>query len=114
MDNHINNAKSTLKRNGKSFYWAGKFLSEENINRAAELYSFCRALDDIADSGDPSSLKCLKGIKFNLNNNLYSSANAIETTPRLWPINLDLNFPVCISQTPKFLFFVSSFNNSKI
>ena len=72
MDNHIDNAKLTLKRNGKSFYWAGKFLSEENINRAAELYSFCRALDDIADSGDPSSLKCLKGIKFNLNNNLYS------------------------------------------
>ena len=72
MDNYIDNAKLTLKRNGKSFYWAGKFLSEENINRAAELYSFCRALDDIADSGDPSSLKCLKGIKFSLNNNLYS------------------------------------------
>ena len=50
MDNHIDNAKLTLKRNGKSFYWAGKFLSKEYINRAAELYSFCRALDDIADS----------------------------------------------------------------
>ena len=32
MDNHIDNAKLTLKRNGKSFYWAGKFLAEENIN----------------------------------------------------------------------------------
>ena len=72
MDNHIDNAKLILKRNGKSFYWAGKFLSEEYINRAAELYSFCRALDDIADSGDPSSLKYLNDIKFNLKNNLYT------------------------------------------
>ncbi len=72
MDSHIDNAKLILKKNGKSFYWAGKFLSEEYINRAAQLYSFCRALDDIADSGDPSSLKCLKSIKFNLNNSLYS------------------------------------------
>jgi phytoene synthase len=71
MDSHIDNAKLTLKKNGKSFYWAGKFLSEEYINRAAELYSFCRALDDIADSGDPSSLKCLNDIKLNLNNNSY-------------------------------------------
>ena len=71
MDSHIDNAKLTLKKNGKSFYWAGKFLSEEYINRAAELYSFCRALDDIADSGDPSSLKCLNDIKLNLNNKSY-------------------------------------------
>ena len=71
MDSHIDNAKLILKKNGKSFYWAGKFLSEEYINRAAELYSFCRALDDIADSGDPSSLKCLNDIKLNLNNNSY-------------------------------------------
>ena len=32
------------------------------INRAAELYSFCRILDDIADSGDSFSLEQLKGI----------------------------------------------------
>ena len=28
MDNHIDNAKLILKKNGKSFYWAGKFLSK--------------------------------------------------------------------------------------
>ena len=72
MEYNTDKAKLILKKNGKSFYWAGKFLSEKNINRAAELYSFCRALDDIADSGNPTSLKHLTDIKLNINNNLYS------------------------------------------
>ena len=72
MEYNTDKAKLILKKNGKSFYWAGKFLSEDYINRAAELYSFCRALDDIADSGNPSSLKHLTDIKLNINNNLYS------------------------------------------
>ena len=72
MEYNTDKAKLILKKNGKSFYWAGKFLSEKYINRAAELYSFCRALDDIADSGDPTSLKHLTDIKLNINNNLYS------------------------------------------
>ena len=63
MDNHIEDAKLVLKDNGKSFYWAGKFLPRKYIDRAAELYSFCRILDDIADSGDKSSLKQLNSIK---------------------------------------------------
>ncbi len=72
MEYNTDKAKLILKKNGKSFYWAGKFLSEEYINRAAELYSFCRALDDIADSGNPNSLEHLTDIKLNINNNLYS------------------------------------------
>ena len=51
MDCHVDDDKIVLKKNGRSFYWAGKFLPKESINRAAELYSFCRILDDIADSG---------------------------------------------------------------
>ena len=72
MEYNTDKAKLILKKNGKSFYWAGKFLSEKYINRAAELYSFCRALDDIADSGNPTSLKHLTDIKLNISNNLYS------------------------------------------
>ena len=49
MDSHIDDNKLILKKNGKSFYWAGKLLPKKDINRAAELYSFCRILDDIAD-----------------------------------------------------------------
>ena len=63
MDCHIDDDKIVLKKNGKSFHWAGKFLKKECINRAAELYSFCRILDDIADSGEANSYKCLINIK---------------------------------------------------
>ena len=66
MDYHIDNAKLVLKKNGKSFYWAGKFLPKECINRAAELYSFCRILDDIADNVEINSLKDLKNIRSNI------------------------------------------------
>ena len=68
MDQHISNAKLTLKKNGKSFYWAGKFLPSAYIDRASELYEFCRVLDDIADSGERRSLQTLKKIKSNFIN----------------------------------------------
>ncbi len=63
MDYYIDNAKSVLKKNGRSFHWAGKFLPTECINRAAELYTFCRILDDIADNGEINSLKHLRNIR---------------------------------------------------
>ena len=63
MDYYIDNAKSVLKKNGKSFHWAGKFLPKECIDKAAELYSFCRILDDIADNGEINSLKYLSNIR---------------------------------------------------
>ena len=63
MDYCIDNAKSVLKKNGKSFHWAGKFLLKEYINMAAELYIFCRTLDDIADNGETNSLKNLCDIR---------------------------------------------------
>ena len=66
MDYNIDNAKSILKKNGKSFYWAGKFLPKECINMAAELYGFCRTLDDIADNGEINSLKNLRNIRSNI------------------------------------------------
>ena len=46
MSNHL----EILKQNGKSFYWAGKLLPKKYLTRCAELYSFCRLLDDIADT----------------------------------------------------------------
>ena len=70
MDYYIDNAKSVLKKNGKSFHWAGKFLPKECINRAAELYSFCRILDDIADNGEINSLKYLSNIRSSIKKNI--------------------------------------------
>lgn len=83
MDDHIERAKLTLKKNGKSFYWAGKFLPTIYIDRASELYQFCRILDDIADSGEDSSLKSLKAIKLNLKkkNNIGFNINDNLTYP---------------------------------
>ena len=46
MSNHL----EILRQNGKSFYWAGKLLPKKYLIRCAELYSFCRLLDDIADT----------------------------------------------------------------
>lgn len=42
-------ALDTLAKNGKSFYWASRLLGRRMAADAAELYSFCRLLDDIAD-----------------------------------------------------------------
>ena len=39
-----------LRRHGKSFYWASALLPAEQRLRVAELYLFCRRLDDIADT----------------------------------------------------------------
>ena len=39
----------TLAKNGKSFYWASRLLGRQMATDAAELYSLCRLLDDIAD-----------------------------------------------------------------
>ena len=63
MDCHVDDDKIVLKKHGRSFHWAGKFLNKECINRAAELYSFCRILDDIADSGEANSHNYLINIK---------------------------------------------------
>ena len=43
-------ATTSLQENGKSFYWASQFLSPEMSQNAAKLYSYCRILDDLADS----------------------------------------------------------------
>ncbi len=42
-------AKISLKKNGKSFYWASRFLGRKMSQNASILYAFCRVLDDIAD-----------------------------------------------------------------
>lgn len=57
-------ALQTLARNGKSFYWASRLLGRQMARDAAELYAFCRLLDDIADgdaSGGEARLKTIRG-----------------------------------------------------
>jgi phytoene synthase len=44
-----NDAATTMKRNGKSFWFASLFLPGQVAADAARLYAFCRAMDDLAD-----------------------------------------------------------------
>ena len=53
-------ALKTLAKNAKSFYWASRLLGHQMTKDAAELYSLCRLLDDIAD-GDIDGLDKKEG-----------------------------------------------------
>ena len=60
----------TLRKNSKSFYFAGQFLGQEALTKVAALYSVCRELDDLADlSSDPEKSRfdlerVEKGLRF--------------------------------------------------
>jgi phytoene synthase len=50
------NARVSIKRNGKTFWFASLFLPKQMATDAAVLYSFCRNLDDVADQTTASRL----------------------------------------------------------
>jgi phytoene synthase len=60
----MDEAVSTLNQHGKTFRFAGYFLSENTLLAAARLYQFCRYVDDIADESE-ISLVAKKPIKAN-------------------------------------------------
>lgn len=47
IDTH---AQQTLRQHSKSFHWAGRFLSHEELDKGARLYRICRVVDDWADN----------------------------------------------------------------
>ncbi len=47
----------SLRRHGKSFFWASFFLPRKGREGAARLYAFCRALDDYADELPPDQAR---------------------------------------------------------
>ena len=74
-----NTSLDSLKTFGKSFYWAGKILPKHYLNRSADLYSFCRILDDIADQGKSTLiLKKLNLIKNFIKQENYKKLNQIK------------------------------------
>ncbi len=75
----MNNSIQTLKKYGKSFFWAGKFLPKYYLTRSAKLYEFCRKLDDLADlTRKPDALKKLILIKNFIKKNKYDKLNEIQ------------------------------------
>jgi len=48
-------AQAVLRRHAHSFAWAARLLPRATHDDAAQLYAFCRAIDDLADKGAPGS-----------------------------------------------------------
>ena len=75
----MNDSIKSLQKNGKSFFWAGKILPDYYLNRAADLYLFCRKLDDIADQEIKTiALKKLISIKNLITKEDYKSLNRFK------------------------------------
>ena len=57
-----------LAKYGKSFRFAGRFLSQKVLQDCARLYHFCRLLDDVVDESDDKSvaLIALKQVRLDL------------------------------------------------
>ena len=55
------NDPNSLKKHGKSFYWASFFLPKRNKDAATKLYSICRFFDDLADDSNEDQTKILTG-----------------------------------------------------
>ncbi|MDB3863500.1 phytoene/squalene synthase family protein [Alphaproteobacteria bacterium] len=58
---HYYNDPNSLKKHGKSFYWASFFLPKRNKDAATKLYSICRFFDDLADDNSEDQTKILTG-----------------------------------------------------
>ena len=60
-------SKAIIKKYGKSFFWASKFLDRQSIELIYPIYHLCREIDDMVDEGDSKiGLKNLKHIEENL------------------------------------------------
>jgi phytoene synthase len=59
--------KQILARHGKTFYWASLFLGSKLADPVAQLYQFCRFVDDLADGDLPNREESLEEIRARLN-----------------------------------------------
>jgi|TARA_B100001094_G_scaffold65885_1_gene61946 phytoene synthase len=82
--------EESLAANGESFYWAKKFLGKGVGKDAAQLYAFCRLLDDMADGDIHDGPQRLAVIQRNLKNGEESSDRALTA---FLPLLNQKNFP---------------------
>ena len=75
--------KATLAHHGKSFYWASLFLGDKLANRAAQLYLFCRFVDDLADGDLPHRKESLKDIRARLDGSTLPAGPEVEAFIKL-------------------------------
>lgn len=92
MDNP--QAKQVLARHGKSFYWASLFLGSDLANRAAQLYQFCRFVDDLADGDLPERRESLQDIRSGLTDPEHPTAATIPELRAFLALAAQANIPL--------------------
>ncbi len=83
------NAEAVLARSGRTFHLASRLLPSRMRADAAELYAFCRRMDDYADSGGvegPVRLQAAMAA-------LVRDPLGEEAAEAGWPVALESNFP---------------------
>ena len=72
------NSKEVMQKHGKSFYFASQIFSQDQFVKIANLYQFCRYVDDLADEFEPEeSKRLLSKLKTELENNSLSGEHKI-------------------------------------
>lgn len=97
-------AHVSLKRNGKTFWFASLFLPRQIATDAAVLYSFCRNLDDVADQTTKSgpsrdSVRHLEQIREDLSEGTSQNPLLTEILHLASRTSLDLRAAVCLLDT---------------
>lgn len=90
----VNEAEASLKVNGKTFAWARRFLGQEMGQNAAQLYAFCRLLDDLADGDLPDGEKRLKAIYNSFQNPDIGKSPLDSALAEFLPFMQRLNLPI--------------------
>ena len=93
MSNENLTPNQSLAQNGESFHWAKRFLGRKMGTEAAELYAFCRLLDDMADGDIENGPARLAKIKVAL---LKGDINADPALESFGPLMEDKEFPLSV------------------
>lgn len=97
-------ALSSLKQNGKTFWFASLFLPKQMATDAAILYSFCRDLDDVADQATTAvasrkAIRHLEQIRKDLSAGQSQDPLLAEIFQLASRTALDLRAAVCLLDT---------------
>ncbi len=84
-------AQAVLARSGRTFHLASRLLPTRMRTDAAELYAFCRRMDDLADEsvdGEPAQQRLAEVISALERDPLGEEVEALG-----WPVDLESRFP---------------------
>lgn len=100
----MNEARATLTSRARTFRWAGRLLSEAQLDDAATLYAFCRYVDDVADDAlDTKEMQAARDELAAIDAELESgTSKRLEVEPFLRMarrLNTNLRIPRVLVQT---------------